>query len=233
MTIVHTTDLSGDDLAAFQHACALAAASGARLVTLHGNAPPAAALQLPDAAPVAARWGRAISHERVCHQCCDEVADTVVHAIRGIAPALVVAGTHGRHGLAALLSGSIAEAIARNVSMPVLIVPNRVRGFVDPATGAIDLRRVLVPAEDAAAAARGEDAAKALAALARVPGPQLEVLHVGDARVAASIVDRARAHHSCLIAMTTRGHDGIVDALLGSRTEHVVRDAGCPVLIVP
>ena len=37
ITIAHTTDLTGDDLAAFHHAAALAAASGARLVTNHGS----------------------------------------------------------------------------------------------------------------------------------------------------------------------------------------------------
>jgi nucleotide-binding universal stress UspA family protein len=31
--------------------------------------------------------------------------------------------------------------------------------------------------------------------------------------------------------MTTRGHDGLADVLFGSRAEHVVREAGCPVLI--
>ncbi|MBZ0234964.1 MAG: hypothetical protein K8M05_21730, partial [Deltaproteobacteria bacterium] len=47
--LAHTTDLSGDDGAAFVHAAALAAASGARLVTIHGNAPPETAAQLPAA----------------------------------------------------------------------------------------------------------------------------------------------------------------------------------------
>jgi nucleotide-binding universal stress UspA family protein len=33
--------------------------------------------------------------------------------------------------------------------------------------------------------------------------------------------------------MPTRGHDGLGDALLGSHTEHVIREARCPVLSVP
>lgn len=230
--IAHTTDLSGDDGAAFHHACALAAASGAKLVTIHGNAGAARASQLPDAAPLATRWGREIKHERVCHECCDDVTDTVVDAIRRFAPRLVIAGTHGRQGISALLSGSVAEAVSRNIAVPTLIVPNKVRGFVDPASGAIDLRRILVPAGDDDEAARGIAAARELAAVAGVADPAIEVVRVAG-RVAEGIVAEAQARLSCVIVMTTRGHDGVVDALLGSRTEHVVRDAGCPVLVVP
>ncbi len=36
---------------------------------------------------------------------------------------LVVAGTHGRHGLDRLLLGSVAERIIRTASVPVLLVP--------------------------------------------------------------------------------------------------------------
>ena len=230
--IAHTTALSGDDRAAFPHAAALAAASGARLVTIHGNAAAAEASRLPDAAPLGARWGRPILHQRICHECCDDVADTVVDAVRKLDPQLVVAGTHARHGLAALLSGSVAEAVARNIAAPTLIVPNHLRGFVDAETGAIDLRRVLVPVGDDADAVRGLAAARALVALAGVPA-EIELLRVVRGRIVEAIIDEARSREACLIVMATHGHDGLADALLGSRTEHVVREAGCPVLSVP
>jgi nucleotide-binding universal stress UspA family protein len=48
-----------------------------------------------------------------------------------------------------------------------------------------------------------------------------------------AIVDVARAHKACLVVMPTRGHDGLGDALLGSHTERVIREVGCPVLSVP
>ena len=144
--IAHTTDLSGDDAAAFVHACALAAASKARLVTVHGNAPGLDANRLPDASVFGARWGLPIDHDRMCHECCDDVTDTVLDAIRRIDPQLVVTGTHARHGISALLHASVSEAIARNVRVPTLFVQNQGRGFVDAATGALELRRVLVPA---------------------------------------------------------------------------------------
>jgi nucleotide-binding universal stress UspA family protein len=148
-TIVHTTDLTGDDDAAFVHATALASASGARLVTLHGNpgsVPPSA---LPDAARLTARWGRpAIDQRRICHECCEDVAETLLDAIHRLSPDLVVTGTHARHGLAAVLHGSVAEAIARNLAVPTLIVPDDGRRVVDAATGTIALGRVHVASGD-------------------------------------------------------------------------------------
>lgn len=229
--IVHTTDLTGDDIAAFHHAAALAAVSHAPLITIHGNAGTADPSRLPDAAPLAALWGRTIAQQRICHECCDDVTDTLLDAIRRTDPRLIVAGTHARHGLAALVAESVAEAVARNVAVPTLVVPNHVRGFVDPATGAIDLGRVLVPAGTDADAERGLRAARTLAELAGVSAT-IDVLHVTHGRITDAIVSEARARRACAIVMVTHGHDGLTDALIGSHTERVIREVGCPVLAV-
>ena len=225
--LAHTTDLSGDDGAAFVHAAALAAASGARLVTIHGNAPPETAAQLPAAAPLAARWSRSIDHERRCHECCDDVTDTILDALHELRPALVIAGTHARRGLGAILHESVSEGLARNLDVPTLVVPNRGRGFVDEATGRIDLERIVVPAADAAAADVGVAAARKLAALAGISSPSIDV-RIGHDVEAAAKDDRA-----CVIVMPAEDHRGLLDALLGSHTEHVIHEAGCPVLVVP
>jgi hypothetical protein len=177
--IAHTTDLSGDDRQAFVHAAALAARSGARLVSVHGNAAAELADRLPDATPLGARWGHPIDHRRVCHECCDDVTDTLLDALRSVMPGLVVTGTHARRGLAAVLHGSVSESLARNLDVPTLVVPNRGRGFVDEGSGAIDLKRVLIPAGDVATAARGLTAARALLAVAGVTDAELMVLVVG------------------------------------------------------
>lgn len=249
MTVIaHTTDLSGDDTAAFVHASALATASSARLITVHGNAPDSTAAQLPDAGELARRWGRTIEHERRCHECCDDVSDTVLDALRDLKPQLVVVGTHGGRGLAALIRGSVGETIARNLDVPTLVVPNRVRGFADAATGAIDLRRILIPAGDVAEAERGIAAARAFLELTGVTS-ELEIVHAGAEQIALArlgvlvtrvpgnledaILSVAREHDACLIVMPTRGHDGMGDVLLGSHTERVMRAAQCPVLSVP
>jgi nucleotide-binding universal stress UspA family protein len=249
MLIAHATDLTGDDAAAFIHASALAAASAARLVTVHGNAARDSVSQLPDAAELAKRWARPIDHVRMCHECCDDVEDTVIDAMHKLKPGLVVLGTHARHGLRAILHASVGAAIARNLGVPALIVPNQSRGFVDAATGAIDLHRILIPAADAIQARRGVAAARSLLALVGVTDTELEIVHVGDddpaiaelgvpitrasSDVETAISRVARERRVCLIVMPTRGHDSVGDVLLGSHTEHVIRDADCPVLSVP
>lgn len=249
MVIAHTTDLTGDDAAAFIHASALAAASAARLVTVHGNASAAMAPQLPDATELARRWALPIDHVRMCHECCDDVEDTVIDAIHRLKPDLVVLGTHARHGLRAFLHGSVGQAIARNLTVPALFVPNQCRGFVDSATGAIDLRRILIPAATVTQAERGISAARKLLALAKVSNAELEIVHVGDddPKIAAlgvpvtrttsdidgTIVRMAKERRACLIVMPTHGHDSVGDVLLGSHSEHVIRDAECPLLSVP
>lgn len=248
MLIAHTTDLTGDDDVAFVHATALAAAAGAPLVTIHGNPAQATPADLPDATALAARWGRDVSHVRRCHDCCEDVADTVLDALRGLHPTLVVVGTHGRHGFSALLHASVGETITRNLDCPVLIVPNRVRGFVDASTGAIDVSRVLIPAGNRDDAQRGIDAARMLAGLARKRDMTIEILHVGgDAALASpgaivtraegpledAILAAARSRQACVIVMATHGHDGLGDVLLGSHTERVLRESSCPVLAVP
>jgi len=43
----------------------------------------------------------------------------------------------------------------------------------------------------------------------------------------------ATAERADLIAMPTKGHDGLWDVLRGSTTERVVRHAPCPVLALP
>lgn len=247
MLIAHTTDLTGDDAGAFIHATALAASGGARLVTIHGNPGSATTADLPDAGALAARWGLRVDHERRCHDCCDEVVDTVVDALHTLHPDLVVVGTHGRRGLAALFKDSVGEAIARNVSVPVLVVPDASRGFVDAATGTIDLTRIVVPAGTVAEAQRGIAAARALARLGGVRA-EIEVVHVGHepmpgiegvtvahahGKLEDAILATARAHRACVIVMPTHGHDGVGDVLIGSHTERVIREAACPVLAVP
>lgn len=246
-TIAHTTDRSGDDRAALVHAAALAAAAGARLITVHGNAPPDVAAALPDAAPLARAWGRPIVHERRCHECCDDVTDTVLDALAAIAPGLVVTGTHARHGVSAWVRGSIGWALARNLTVPTLVVPNRGRGFVDERTGALALARVVMIVDGRVADADADVAARAIAALGAGAPAATTVVAVGGGAVAlagATVVTTA-AHdveatltrvlaevQPTLVVLPHRLHGGHAP-LLGSRAEAVAHHAGCPVLVVP
>ncbi len=227
MLIGHATDGSGDDRAAFIHAAALAAASGARLVSVYDGAGDAGLA----AAELAARWARHVDHELRRIEDADDVADAVSEALRALGPILVVVGTHGRHGLSAFVQPSVSEAIARNVDAPVLFVPNGCRGFVDAQTGRLAIRRILIPAHTEQDATAGLAAARALIATLPIATPALELLHVEQER---AIIEAAAAEpDGCLIIMATRGHDGVSDVLRGSHTERVIRDAPCPVLASP
>jgi nucleotide-binding universal stress UspA family protein len=167
---------------------------------------------------------------------------------------LIVLGTEGRHGAARWLHGSVAEKLARHARTPTLFVPIHRRGFVDPARGEVHLRRVLIPVdrEPKPAAAFGTIMAFAHA----VGGDVVEerLLHVGrnppqvhrhgephrampvatrQGDVVETIVETAADWQADLIGMATAGHDGFLDALRGSTTERVLRQAPCSVLAVP
>jgi len=62
--------------------------------------------------------------------------DTPAHAIVDYAQSehigLIVIGTRGRHGLAHVVLGSVAERVVRTAPCPVLTVRNLERGFVRP-----------------------------------------------------------------------------------------------------
>ena len=254
--IAFTTDLSDDEGPALATAVALAAASGAKLVSIHATA--GAGSDGDDIAPaeqLAVRWGTPIAHRVMTHACCDDVVDTLLDALRRVEPALVVTGTHGKSSLWQLLSGSVAEGVARNVRMPTLVVPLAGRGLADRETGALDLRRIVVPAGDAESAKAGLEAAAWLASLARSRDVEVVLLHIDDGTpmpdagespqgvrvtrrvesgaLEASISRVASEVSACAIVMATRGHDGLTDTLLGSHTERVLRHVECPVLAVP
>lgn len=246
--IAFATELSGDDHVAFLHACAIAAAAGSRLVSIHANAPGELASQIPDATPFATRWGKAIDYRRVCHQCCDDVTDTLLDAIRGLTPQLVICGTHARRGFAALVRNSIAAELARNVEVPVLVVPNDADGFIDPETGNIALRELIVPAGTRDEAARGVRAARSLTAFMNLNGVSIEIVHTGNSEldidalgvsvihetgtIESAILAATRGRARAAIVMVTHGHDSVRDVVAGSHTEHVIRDAHLPVLSV-
>ncbi len=172
---------------------------------------------------------------------------------------LLVLATHAREGLARLLQGSIAETLARRAGMPTLFVPVGASGFVDPATGAPALRNILLPVDPATPPAHAARLALRLADVLGKDGTgaaRLHVLHVGDPSEAPEVsVDARHAQHLLrrqaegsvvpriveaaaeveaeLIVMPTRGREGLLDALLGSTTEQVLRQAGRALLAVP
>jgi nucleotide-binding universal stress UspA family protein len=164
---------------------------------------------------------------------------------------LVVLATHGREGLDRWLNGAVASAVFRQSSIPTLFVPCGARGFVDQVSGEIRLRRVLIPVDHAPAPARAIETASGFAMLLTGAEVAMQLLHVG--RIAPTVRNVAGAapvtirygntvqtvlaaateYDADLICMPTAGRQGVVDALRGSTTERVIRQAPCPVLAVP
>jgi nucleotide-binding universal stress UspA family protein len=166
---------------------------------------------------------------------------------------LLVLSTHGRSGWRKWIESSVAEDVSRAISTPTLFVPETAAGFVDPRTGESHLRKVLVPLDgalDCMPALRRIDAVlKPVAAKA-----QVELLHVGltapiirdesgaahdlpvtlrQGLVVETILSFAAECEAGLIAMPTAGRHGLLDALRGSTTERVLREARCCVLAAP
>jgi nucleotide-binding universal stress UspA family protein len=171
-------------------------------------------------------------------------------------PDLLVLATEGREGLPRWLHRSRAEALSRRLRTRTLFVPEGARGFVSPADGSTSLRRILVPMDHAP---RADDAALTATRAAAVLGDapvEITLLHVGDAAKrpapalpagtawsfreatrqgdpVAEILAEADEREADLLVLATQGHRGVLDALRGSVTERVLREAPCPLLAVP
>jgi len=163
---------------------------------------------------------------------------------------LVVMATHGREGLAHLLLGSVTEKVVQHGRASVFCIREPEHGVHIP------YQRVLVPTDLSRAAERSFPLAERLArrfetevmalhvAAEEAPPKQrlaealaghfegLKVRHrVETGRPWQKIVEVAERGKVDLIVMSTRGHHGIADHVLGSTTERVVRHAPCPVLV--
>lgn len=271
--IVHPTDLTVLSEIAFAHALRLALAFEGHLGIVHAASP--AADEEPDWAAfpgvraLLARWGlldpeapRAAVAERLGLRVSKTdipVADPLRALERFFEENrcdLLVLATHAREGLARLLHGSIAEAMARWAQVPTLFLPPEGRGFVDAETGAVRLADILLPVHVATPPHEAAALALKMADALGHEHARLHLLHVGPAeaapavsvdprharnlrRIAAdgavvpAIVEAAARIDADLIVMATHGHDGPLDALRGSTTEQVLRQAGRALLAVP
>ena len=168
---------------------------------------------------------------------------------------LVCMATHARTGASEILLGGIAGEVLRRATRPVLLVgphvvpPGDLGDVLVCIDGSAESERVLAPA--AAWADRmqgrlwlaqvsppgGSTSPAELAQLQRAAshvedrgvGVEWDVLHGRD--VAHTILAHAATLPASIIAMTTHGHTGTRDRLLGSITMRVAHDATVPVLV--
>lgn len=259
-SIIYPTDFSPVAVDAFAHAVRLAAASRGLLHVLHVQEAGEAG-DFPHVRELLAQWGMiapGASRAQMAEQLGVNVVEAVIEA-KDIAPGLrsyiarqpcdlVVLMTHGRHGLQRWLQASVAEATAEQSKTPTLFLREGQRGFIDRDSGAVLLRTVLLPIDPAVAPMRAWRLAADLAHLLE-PSIELRLLHIGEKTpifsgllphidlrsgpVVETILGYARQIGADLIVMPTAGHHGVFDALRGSTTERVLREAHCPVLAVP
>jgi nucleotide-binding universal stress UspA family protein len=265
---LHPTDFSEASELAFAHALKLTLLTSGELSILH-VAPDAGptgwksfpgvreALErwgaLPPGSPSSAVAGLGVKVEKVQAAATDPVAHTCEFLRQHPADVIVMA-THPRDGLARWRHPSVAAAIGQHAGEIALFVPEGATSFVSPRTGALNLRRILVPVDHAPSPQPALDAAVSLASLAGDDPVTFRLLHVGDSAFPATTnpergnwswerqsepgdaVDGLTAcsqeWHPQLIVMTTQGRHGFMDAVRGSTTERVLRAARCPLLAV-
>jgi nucleotide-binding universal stress UspA family protein len=262
-SILHPTDFSDLSAAAFAHALRIALAARSKLHLLHVSQYDAnEVLAFPHAQRLLAQWGLSreddppwtiasklgieVDNIRIKLQ---EPTQAIVDFLSEHGSDLVVLATHGRDGVAHWLQGSVAEGVFRRSAIPTLFIAPGARGFVDPVSGDVQLKRVLVPVDFSPPPGRAIAAIQRFGQLLTGANVAVDLLHVGAAaprlRVASSsallpvilrsgnvvksIVDAAIEFDADAIAMPTAGHHGVLDALRGSTTERVIRHAPCPV----
>jgi len=166
---------------------------------------------------------------------------------------LVVLANYPNKALTRWTDASVHTSLLRTGRMMSLFLREGRRGFVDPKTGAIGLKRILMPI------AAGVDSVRAIrriqAMLALIDNPaEIELMHVGkrapplidengvpldmpirlrDGAVVDAILAAAGELKVDAIAMPTAGRHGLLDAVRGSASAQVLEDARWPVLAVP
>jgi nucleotide-binding universal stress UspA family protein len=206
---------------------------------MHGDEPPS---------QIEAKLGIKVTKVEIHHH---NPTDGLFEFVLGHRPDLLVLATHGREGLSRWLSGSVSEELAARTHVPTLFLGPNAQGFVDRGTGEMRLQRVLVPVAHEPPPWRSLTRAAVLLAPLGSSPKACRLLHIGahpptldsdirdaigteievmDGPVVESILQAART--ADLIVMPTAGHRGFLDALRGSTTEQVLRQASCPVLAV-
>lgn len=132
-TIVFPTDFSTASDAALEHAAALAKSTGASLLVVHVEEPPLAygggelyyGIPEPDSERITKMLEDVKPKDAsvpVKHRLTmGDPAGEIVRIADDEGAEMIVLGTHGRTGLTRILMGSVAEAVVRRASCPVLV----------------------------------------------------------------------------------------------------------------
>jgi nucleotide-binding universal stress UspA family protein len=257
-SVVHPTDFSAASARAFAHALAVAVLRRSSLTLLHvGNEEQADWGKYPAVRATLERWGmleagstQADVFRRLGVQVTKvSVASrfpalAVVDYLAENPADLLVVATEGRSGSARWLHGSVAEAMARRSTTMTLFVPADSERDIITADGKLTFTNVLIPIDHAPDATAAIDFAMRAADIFGDGNTTLTLLHIGseqgaprvhapDGEPVAQIAAAAEQVRADLIVMPTAGRSGAFEALRGSTTERVLRQAPCAVLAVP
>jgi len=166
---------------------------------------------------------------------------------------LVVLANYPNKALTRWTDASVHTSLLRQGQMMSLFLREGRRGFIDPKSGAIGLKRILMPI---AAGVDSVSAIRRIQAMLALIGNHAEIklMHVGkrppalvdengvtldmpillrDGAVVEAILAAADELKVEAIAMPTAGRHGLLDAVRGSASARVLEDARWPLLAVP
>ncbi len=268
--VFHPTDFSESGDLAFAHALRVALACQCELSLMHVD-PPTASPDFEHFPAVRDRlitWGElqpgATVHDLALlglgvHKIQASAVDPVEAVREWLAREsadLVVLATHPRQGWGRWLHRSVAEPIARSSGAATLFLPTGARGFVDGATGAVNLREMLVAVDSEPRPQMAVDLVLQLWKSLGARPARLTLFHVGSdddlppialpderaltvSRISrpgapvTAIVEAAHELKADLVATSTAGRHGLWDALVGSTTEQILHELSAALLAVP
>ncbi len=180
--------------------------------------------------------------------------ETIFEFLRDFPSSLIVLAAHRRASMSPF-GHSKAEPIARAAGVTTLFVPDGIDGFVSPETGEVHLKNILVPVALHPSCAPTLESIEQLVSRLGIEAANTHVLYVGPESTLPAIPAGAFKHlqmhthvrqgdivqgilrasqefEADLVAMTTDGHHGFLDALRGNTTEQVLRQITCPLWAV-
>lgn len=267
--VFHPSDFSKASEIAYDHALKIALAGEITLTTVHVNSARVDRSSFPSAREKLMHWRVIPPNGRVPDRisgalCVKKIQLTDPDPVRAIMrrlrkkPAcLIVLANSRQDNRPRWMNKAVSEPIARDSRTKTLFLPHGARGFINPDTGSVTLRRVLIAVDRKPDPQRAIETAVELTGLLGchrgviftkvyvgreddMPTPVLpqdqrwtwmSAVRRGD--VVNEILSVATNMLADLIVLTTQGHDGFLDALRGNTTERIVRAANCPVLAVP
>jgi nucleotide-binding universal stress UspA family protein len=180
----------------------------------------------------------------------------LVHHLTQSPTDLMVLSTNSHEGRFHWLHEPEAEVVSRAAEVTTLFVPSPVEGFVSMENGRTALHHILLPISRDPSPVRPIQFATMLASLTGSDKVTFELAHsndreglppivtperpgwtwhttIGDGNAVDWILASGAEYDVDLIVMSTKGHDSLLDSLLGSTTERVLHGARCPVLAIP